>query len=154
MAAAAVGGPELMKALDTPALLAILERRREAAWVLDEVAGGEVCTTEVNLFELEAAVLGERRSERARRLAALERLRKRISVLPVDDKAARTAARIIAEGKGATTTVAALVLGCVSSGGATELLTTEAGRIHAASSPVTIRLLRSRGRKDGVSRKS
>jgi predicted nucleic acid-binding protein len=143
-----------VKALDTPALLALLEGRKEAEWILGEIAGGEVCTTEVNLFELEAAVLADRRADRTRRLAVLERLRRRISVLPLDDRASRAAARIIAGGKGATTATAALVLGSVSAGGATELLTTEAGRFQGASSAVPIRLLRSKPRKSAVSRKS
>ena len=75
-----------MKALDSPALLAILEGRKEASWILREIAGEEACTTEVNLFELEAAVLSDRRGDRARRLAALERLRRRITVLPVNEE--------------------------------------------------------------------
>lgn len=143
-----------MKALDTPALLALLEGRREATWILGEVAGGEVCTTEVNMFELEAAVLSDRRSERSRRLAALQRLRQRITVLPLDEKGASAAARVLSAGGSPAPSLSALVLGIAASHGAVEVLTTEAGRFPSGSSPVPVRLLRSKPLRSAQSRKS
>lgn len=153
MEAAPRGRSGPVKALDTPALLAILEGRREAAWLIEEVAGGEVGTTEVNLCELEAAVRADGRADRARRLAALDRLRRRISVFAVDEKATRAASRLVAEGHGATSLTTGLILGTVQANGATELITTQAGRFEGAHSPVPIRLMRSKPLKRIESRK-
>lgn len=141
-----------MKALDTPALLAILEGRREARWILDELEGEEVCTTEINLFELQASVLADKRSERTRRMLALDRLRRRISIFPLDEKSTRAAAHLWAERKAVSVPLGALILGTLEAYGATELLTTEAGRFQMAGSPVPIRLLRSRPPKRTKSR--
>ncbi|HTP54043.1 MAG TPA: PIN domain-containing protein [Thermoplasmata archaeon] len=76
-----------MKALDTPALLALLEGNPRVRQLLKRWRGEEVATTEVNLLEL--AFVASRGSSRARshRIAALGRLRRRITVLPVDSRA-------------------------------------------------------------------
>ncbi|MCI4335624.1 MAG: PIN domain-containing protein [Thermoplasmata archaeon] len=130
-----------MKALDTPVLLAILEGRPEGRGVLRDLAVGEVCTTELNLFELEAMARADSKAARTHRLAAIERLRRKISILAFDERASRIAARLAADHKGATSSLGWLILGILVANGANELLTTESARYVVGSSPVRIRLV-------------
>lgn len=85
-----------MKALDTPVLIDLLcgstgPRALIGAWKDQEVA-----TTEINLFELELLAESAGRKGLGPRLAALERLRRRLTVLPVDNRAL-TASRSLRE---------------------------------------------------------
>ncbi len=76
-----------MKALDTWALLGILEGEAFAKKLLKQLRGVEVATTEVSLLELSIlAEVGSAKGRAARR-ASVERLRRKLTVLPVDSKA-------------------------------------------------------------------
>ncbi|MFZ0892759.1 MAG: PIN domain-containing protein [Thermoplasmata archaeon] len=89
-----------MKALDTSALLALLEGDRGAKGLLQRLRGVEVATTEINLLELGyAAAKGPVRDRVARR-AILTRLRRKLTVLPLDDKAVEEANTRLAKGAG------------------------------------------------------
>lgn len=83
-----------MRGLDSPALLAILDGSEKGRALLDDLVGEEACTTEVNLFELETIALQGPARRRSERLAALERLRRRITVLPLDEASSRAAAAL------------------------------------------------------------
>ena len=69
-----------MKGLDTPVLLEILEGGPSAAKLLNRLSGEELCTTEANFFELEAIARSGARAALEKRLAALARLRRGMTV--------------------------------------------------------------------------
>ncbi|MFZ0699548.1 MAG: PIN domain-containing protein [Thermoplasmata archaeon] len=74
-----------MKALDTPVLLALLQGAPTAKALLKSLSGEELATTEANMLELSA--LAARSDSRTSRIRALERLRRRLTVLPIDPQA-------------------------------------------------------------------
>ncbi len=87
-----------MKALDTPALLALLEGDGGVKDLLRRLRGHEVATTEANLLEL--ALLSGRGSARSgHRREALSRLRRKITVLPIDSRAIEEVARRSSRGE-------------------------------------------------------
>jgi predicted nucleic acid-binding protein len=83
-----------VKGLDTPILLAILRDLPAARALLKELRGEEIATTEINLFELHTLARTAPRNLRASRIAALQRLRRRVTVLPVTAAAVEEAARL------------------------------------------------------------
>ena len=76
-----------MKGLDTPVLLGLLHCSRPTAELLRTLEGEELVTTELNLAELTTIVGRGGPRRRKEHLPALERLRRRLTVLPVDRKA-------------------------------------------------------------------
>jgi predicted nucleic acid-binding protein len=89
-----------MKALDTPVLLDVLRGVPAARQLVRSLTGEEVATTEINMFELGVLARSDRRPGFERRLAALERLRRKLTVLPVDGAAIAAAAKLpLAKGK-------------------------------------------------------
>ncbi|HEV2230730.1 MAG TPA: PIN domain-containing protein [Thermoplasmata archaeon] len=83
-----------MKGLDTPILLGIL---RGEAWthpLLKRLTGEEVATTSANLLELEVIARRDASAGRDRRLVALERLKRSLTVVQLDERAARLGAEI------------------------------------------------------------
>ncbi len=113
-----------MRALDSSILLALLEGEPGAKTLLKKLRGVEVATTEANLLELSIlASQGSERHHRSRR-EALGKLRRRITVLPIDARAVEAAATHL--GKDPKSTGSPLVLammGALEAGGCEELLT-------------------------------
>ncbi len=142
-----------MKGLDTPVLLALLAGRASARALFEGKAEEELCTTEINLFELEAIARASPSGGRARRLAALERLRHRITVLPLDDRGAKAAALLASTNPAGVSSTGCLVAGCFLANGASELVTTEGAGIPATVSGVKVTLLRNRHAQGRKSRK-
>jgi predicted nucleic acid-binding protein len=115
-----------MKALDTPVLLAILHGDRSIRDLVRRLRGVEVATTELNLLELHALVGRGPSKGQARRREALERLRRSLTVLPFDGRAAERVARRTA--KNEVKMVPPLLLGILAileSNGCDELVTTD-----------------------------
>ena len=113
-----------MKGLDTPILLDLLRGRPRAVSLLKTLGDEELCTTEVNLYELEVLARRDRRPGRERRLAALERLRRKLTVLPVDERGARAGAALAAaSGQRGARGVDYLVAGVAASAGVAEWVT-------------------------------
>lgn len=82
-----------MKALDSWVLLGILEGESFAKGLFTQLRGVEVATTEVSLLELSLlADVGSAKGRSARR-AIIERLRRKLTVLPIDARATAEAAR-------------------------------------------------------------
>jgi predicted nucleic acid-binding protein len=82
-----------MKALDAGVLVALLEGDPLVRPLLRELRGHEIAATEISLLELASrAAEGALRGRPARRLA-LERLRRKLTVLPIDARATAEAAR-------------------------------------------------------------
>jgi predicted nucleic acid-binding protein len=112
-----------MKGLDTPVLLEILDGRPSAKKLLKTLAGEELCTTEANLFELEAIARLERGAERDRRLAAVGRLRRGLTVLALDERATRAAAARWRDGGQGLTGQAWMIFGALEANGCEEWIT-------------------------------
>lgn len=118
-----------MKALDTGVLLALLEGSARARNLLRKLRGSELATTEANLLELGFLAATAPARARAGRLGALDKLRQRLTVLPIDARATREAsAGILRQGSRIAPTVA-LMLGALEAAGCEELYTDDARAI-------------------------
>lgn len=114
-----------MKALDTSVILTLLEGDPGAQDLLKRLRGVELATTEVNLLELAyLAARGPARSQAARR-AVLERLRRKLTVLPIDGRAMEQAGRRLGKGSERTPLHVLAMLGALEANGCDELFTQE-----------------------------
>ncbi|MGP8076473.1 MAG: type II toxin-antitoxin system VapC family toxin [Thermoplasmata archaeon] len=82
-----------MKALDTSILLALLEGDPAARDLIGQLRGEEIVTTEVNFLELSVLSLKGHPRTRSSRRKTLDRLRRKITVLPIDSTAVELARR-------------------------------------------------------------
>jgi predicted nucleic acid-binding protein len=113
-----------MKALDTPILLAFLRGSPAARALVRSLSGEEIATTEVNLYELEALARLDSHAGRERRLAALDRLRRKLTVLPVDERAVRSGLHHLkGHTRGAVHPMVDLILGTLEANGCAEWIT-------------------------------
>ena len=117
-----------MKALDTGVLLALLEGSAKARDVVRKLRGVELATTEVNLVELGYLAGGSRRVT-ATRLNALEKLRHRLTVLPIDSRGAREAIAIVSAARRPLAPSVAVMVGALRAAGCEELITDDAGSL-------------------------
>jgi predicted nucleic acid-binding protein len=115
-----------VKALDTPVLLELLRGRPTLGPLLKSLEGEELATTEINVFELEAIARAGPRHGREHRRAALDRLRRKLTVLPIDARAVQTAATLSTGRLRGATTSEWLMLGAAGAGGCSEWVTTSA----------------------------
>ncbi len=76
-----------MKGLDTSVLLGLLEGDPTVRGLVKRFHGVELATTEVNLLELTLLAGRAGRPGRTPRRHALERLRRKLTVLPIDSRA-------------------------------------------------------------------
>jgi len=114
-----------MKALDTSVLLALLEGDRAARDLLRKLRDVEVATTEANLLEL-AYLAGHGPSRvRGRRREALGRLRRKLTVLPIDPRAVAEAEGNILRGDAPASPLLAGMLGALEAAGCDELFTSD-----------------------------
>ncbi|MCI4355059.1 MAG: PIN domain-containing protein [Thermoplasmata archaeon] len=118
-----------MKAVDTPLLLELLRGRPSARSALKALQGEELATTEVNFFELEAIVAAGPRPGRDQRRAALERLRRKLTILSVDGRGSAAAASLSAGRLEAARSSEWLMLGTALANGCTEWLTTSGAHL-------------------------
>lgn len=112
-----------MKALDTSVLLSLLEGEPGARDLLKRLRGVEVATTEANLLELAYLAAEGPDRHRAARRDALRRLRRKITVLPIDARSAETALTRIGKGGEASSPLVTAMMGALESNGCEELLT-------------------------------
>jgi predicted nucleic acid-binding protein len=128
-----------MKAFDTSVLLALLEGDKAVLALVRRLRGVEVATTEANLLEL--SYLAARGAVRARvhRMEALERLRRRLTVLPIDSRAIEHASRYLGRGAEKLPPLTTAMLGALEGGGCDELFTCESPLF---AGPWRIRVLR------------
>ncbi len=118
-----------MKALDTPVLLALLEGDPRVRQALKRTRGEELAATEVNLLELTLIASQGGGRSRAARLAALSRLRRRITVLPIDSKAGEGALRWAAGAAGSLSPSTLAMCTTLEANGCEELLTEDPRQI-------------------------
>ncbi len=112
-----------MKAVDTGVLLALLEGSSKAREAVRKLRGAEIATTEANLLELTSIAARGSGKIRAHRLEVLERLRQRLTVLPVDARSSREVARTSAKQAGRLAPLVAAMLGTLEAAGCEELVT-------------------------------
>ena len=84
-----------MKAVDSGALTGILEGDSRMRVMFHRLRGVEIATTEISMIELSVRAHQASSKNRAARLRTLEKLRRKITVLPVDDRAGLEASRRI-----------------------------------------------------------
>lgn len=114
-----------MKAFDTSVLLALLEGDRTAKELARKLRGTEIATTELNLLELSYIAGRGSARHRGRRYATLDRLRRKLTVLPVDFRAVSEARRKLAKGSSPGSPLLAGMLGALEAAGCDELYTTD-----------------------------
>ncbi|HYA70541.1 MAG TPA: PIN domain-containing protein [Thermoplasmata archaeon] len=114
-----------MKALDTSVLLALLEGDRSARDLVRKLREVEIATTEANFLEL--AYLAHRGPPRvrARRRETLGRLRRKLTVLPIDPRAVSEVETCISHGDAPATPLLAGMLGALEAAGCDELFTSD-----------------------------
>ncbi len=126
-----------MKAMDTPVLLGLLQGDPRARALLRRWRGVEVATTEANLLELYSIIARSRGPARAARLASLTRLRRDLTVLPIDSRSVEAAARRLPS-KGTVAPLTLGMLGALEAYGCDELATDMPAEIPSCRSfPVT-----------------
>ncbi len=112
-----------MKALDTPILLGLLQGSARLKDQLRRLRGIEFATTEANLLELAYLNSSASAKTRGERLAALTRLRQRITVLPIDARATEEATKRVASATTSRSPLVTAMLGALEAYGCDELLT-------------------------------
>jgi predicted nucleic acid-binding protein len=130
-----------MKALDTPILLELLRGRPALAHVLRALEGEELATTEVNLFELESIARAGPRAGREARRAAVDRLRRKLTVLSIDPHAVQAAAALSHGRLHEASATEWLMLGAASAAGCSEWITTSGGRLPKTIGKLSIRTI-------------
>ena len=112
-----------MKGLDTAVLLGILHGSPSVRPLLKSLAGEELSTTELNMVEL--ALIAGAGGTRARkgRLQALERLRRRITVLPIDHHATEVISQRGVDARSAPELHFRVMLATLEAAGCTEVMT-------------------------------
>lgn len=113
-----------MIGLDTPLLLAVLRGGETGRKLLRELGDEELVTTELNLLELDVLARRDPSAGRERRLAGIQRLRQRLTVVPVDMVATQTAALHAAHGPPSSILLSAM-LGSAEAAGCTRWITTD-----------------------------
>ncbi len=112
-----------MKALDTSALLGLLEGDRAARGLVRQLRGVEVATTEANLLELTYLAAEGTSHARAHRREILERLRRRLTVLPIDARAVANAGRLLGRGAERRPPTVLAMMGALEAASCEELFT-------------------------------
>jgi predicted nucleic acid-binding protein len=113
-----------MKALDASVLVALLRGRPEAKALLRSLHGEELCAPQLVLVELEALARLDASPGLERRLAAVEKLRRRLTVLPIEEKGAQIAAKILGAHPRNASLSAALTAGALEAQHVGEWITT------------------------------
>lgn len=121
-----------MKGLDTPFLLGILDGSPSVKTVLRTLSGEELATTELNMVELAALAAHGGPRGRRERLQALERLRRRLTVLPIDRRATELLSQRPVQPKTAAELLHTAMMAAFEAAGCTHVLTDRSIAPHAA----------------------
>jgi predicted nucleic acid-binding protein len=131
-----------MKGLDTPVLLRLLRGDPAARLAIRKLQGEEIATTEWNMLELEVLSQMDPSSGREQRRSALEKLRRRLTILPIDERTVETAAKQRRRAPSSTPLGVLAILCALESRGCTDLITDAATARTAPSSKVRIQVLK------------
>jgi predicted nucleic acid-binding protein len=113
-----------MRALDTPLLLDLLRGSPAARRMIRSLGPGDFATTEINLWELTARAYEEGPRGLQARLAAVERLRRKLTVLAVDRASTEAFGRLRPKASRGRATLTDLVAATLLAHGVTEWVTT------------------------------
>jgi hypothetical protein len=116
-----------MKALDTPLLLSLLEGHRPTRELLQRLRGVELVTTEANLLELSYLAAHGPARLRARRRQILGRLRRKLTVFPIDSRATEESGQRLGRGLAGPTPLVEAMVGALGANGCEELYTSGGG---------------------------
>lgn len=111
-----------MKGLDTSILLGLLNGDPLVRTTLHRLREVELATTEANLLEL-ALLASREKAERRHRRSALQQLRNRLTVLPLDARGGERALRQLKDGQPLPPPLVLGMLSAFDSAGCDELLT-------------------------------
>jgi len=114
-----------MKGLDTSVLLALLEGHSAAVGLVKRLRGVELATSEANLLELTQIASQSPARSRAARRQALDRLRQKITVLPIDSRAVERVARHLSRDTELFPVSVLAMMGALEANGCDELFTQE-----------------------------
>lgn len=112
-----------MKGLDTSVLLALLEGDRKVRDLLRRLRGVELATSEANFLELGYLAARGPAKGRRHRQETLERLRRKITVLPIDSRSVDRSLRQLRKGNSAPAPAVLAMLGAFEAAGCDEVLT-------------------------------
>ncbi len=112
-----------MKGLDTPVLLTILHDSPGARALARDLRGEEIATTELNIFELELIAGGVTKARGGQLRSTIDKLRRRLTVLPIDGSAVQAASALSARGVEGSP-LQLLMWGAVEHAGCSEWITT------------------------------
>lgn len=113
-----------MKALDSSVLLSLLNGDSAARDLVKRLRDVELATTEADLLEL-AFVATRTRAHARRRRDVLDRLRQKITVLPIDSRGVSRASQHLERGLHEISPLRLSMLGSLESAGCDELFTRE-----------------------------
>ena len=130
-----------MKALDTPVLLELLRGRPALGPLLKALAGEELATTEINVFELETIARSGPRQGRDHRRAAVDRLRRALTVLPIEARAVQAASALSTGRIQEATSSEWLMFGAATASGCTEWVTTSVARCPKRLGKMSVRII-------------
>jgi len=131
-----------MKGLDTPLLVSLLRGESRGRRLVKKLGGEELCTTVINGFELEAVARADPPRGRDHRVAAIQRLRRKVALLGVDARAAEIAAQYAAKHPEVRTpSLNWLILGALEANGCREWYTTAESRFPTTSRSVRVTLV-------------
>lgn len=114
-----------MKAVDSSVLLALLEGDRSARDLIRRLRDVEVATTEANFLELAYLAAKASPRVRSRRREVLARLRRKLTVLPIDFRAVAEAEGAILHGNAPASPLLVGMLGALQAAGCDELFTSD-----------------------------
>lgn len=116
-----------MKGLDTSFVVSLLDGDRAARDLVKRLKDVELATTEANLLEL-AFVAARTPSHAKRRQEVLDRLRRKVTVLPIDSRGVDIARRHIERRPRGVPPLVLAALGAFESAGCDEVYTREDAR--------------------------
>jgi predicted nucleic acid-binding protein len=114
-----------MKGLDTSVLLGLLEGEEGTQNLLKRLREVELATTEVNILELSYLAVRAVPRNRVARRRGIDRLRRKITVLPIDSRAVDQATHKLGKGSEKTPPHVLAMLGAFEASGCDELFTYE-----------------------------
>jgi predicted nucleic acid-binding protein len=131
-----------MKALDTPILLRLLRGEPGVRALIRSLGGEELATTEWNMLELEMLANADSSPGRERRRGALEKLRRRVTVVPVDERAIRSIAAGRARARTPGEMISLGIMGALESRGCSVLYTSRSSPWPTLRSKLRIEMVR------------
>lgn len=119
-----------MKGLDTPVLLALLAGEPRAVALARRWRGEELATTEIHMLELAAIAAAGPSRNRSGRMASLSRLRRRITVLPLERHAFEEAGRRLGRGESPENLYQVAALATLEAAGCNEFVTDDPSQVR------------------------